>query len=72
MVLGHHLQIVATLETGEEILARQPRAGEEDLHGLTAGDRLWLGWSPAAALLLGPVEDRDGAAAGSVPLELQA
>ena len=33
MVLGHHLQIVAVLETGEEIVARQRRAGDE---GLTA------------------------------------
>jgi spermidine/putrescine transport system ATP-binding protein len=54
MVLGHHLQIVAVLETGEEIVARQRRAGEEGLGELSAGDKLWLGWSPTAALLLGP------------------
>ena len=31
MVMGHHLQIVATLETGEEVVARQRRAGDEGL-----------------------------------------
>ncbi len=60
MVLGHYLQIVIVLETGEEILVRQRRAGDEGLHHLTTGDKLWLGWSPAAALLLGPA---DGASA---------
>jgi spermidine/putrescine transport system ATP-binding protein len=62
MVLGHHLQIVVVLETGDELLVRQRRAGEEDLHHLSSGDKLWLGWSPAAALLLGPA---DGASAPS-------
>jgi spermidine/putrescine transport system ATP-binding protein len=69
MVLGHHLQIVATLDSGEEILARQRRTGEEDLHGIGAGDRLALVWGPAAALLLGPA---DGAGAADAALELQA
>jgi spermidine/putrescine transport system ATP-binding protein len=72
MVLGHHLQIVATLETGEEILARQRRTGEDDLHALGAGARVWLGWSPAAALLLGPADGRNGAATDFPPLELRA
>src|SRR5829696_1763658 len=71
MVMGHHLQIVAVLETGEEVVARQRRAGDEGLHGLGPGDKLWLGWSPTATLLLGPV---DGADAGhpAEPVEVQA
>ena len=47
------------LETGEEIVALQRRAGDERLEELSPGDKLWLGWSPTAALLLGPA---DGAA----------
>jgi spermidine/putrescine transport system ATP-binding protein len=54
MVLGHHLQIVAVLETGDEVVARQRRAGEEGLGEIGPGDKVWLGWSPTAALLLGP------------------
>jgi spermidine/putrescine transport system ATP-binding protein len=71
MVLGHNLQIVAVLETGEEIVARQRRAGDEGLSELSAGDKLWLGWSPTAALLLGPA---DGATdpQSVEPLEVQA
>jgi ABC-type Fe3+/spermidine/putrescine transport system ATPase subunit len=71
MVMGHHLQIVATLETGEEVLARQRRAGDEGLDALSAGDKLWLGWSPTATLLLGPVDGSEPAA-DSEPLEVQA
>jgi spermidine/putrescine transport system ATP-binding protein len=70
MVLGHNLQIVAVLETGEEVVALQRRAGDERLAGIAPGDKLWLGWSPTAALLLGPA---NGAAATTAePLELQA
>ena len=70
MVLGHDLQIVAVLETGEEIVAHQRRTGDEGLGGISPGDKLWLGWSPSAALLLGPA---NGAApAPEQPLELQA
>ena len=70
MVLGHNLQIVAVLETGEEIVARQRRAGDEGLSDVGPGDKLWLGWSPTAALLLGPA---NGAGPTAVePLELQA
>jgi spermidine/putrescine ABC transporter ATP-binding subunit len=70
MVLGHNLQIVAVLETGEELVARQRRAGDERLNGIAPGDKLWLGWSPTAALLLGPA---NGVSATAVaPLELQA
>jgi spermidine/putrescine ABC transporter ATP-binding subunit len=64
MVLGHNLQIVALLETGEEVVARQRRAGDERLTGIAPGDKLWLGWSPTATLLLGPVNG-----AGAVPAE---
>jgi spermidine/putrescine transport system ATP-binding protein len=71
MVLGHHLQIVAVLETGEEIVARQRRAGDEGLSGLAAGDKLWLGWSPKAALLLGPANGATDPRS-SEPLEVQA
>jgi len=70
MVLGHNLQIVAVLETGEELVALQRRAGDERLSGIAPGDKLWLGWSPTAALLLGPA---NGTSATVVaPLELQA
>ena len=70
MVLGHNLQIVAVLETGEEMVARQRRAGDERLAGIAPGDKLWLGWSPTATLLLGPA---NGASATTAePLELQA
>jgi spermidine/putrescine ABC transporter ATP-binding subunit len=70
MVLGHNLQIVAVLETGEEIVARQRRAGDEGLAGIGPGDKLWLGWSPTAALLLGPANGARPTTAE--PLELQA
>jgi spermidine/putrescine transport system ATP-binding protein len=70
MVLGHNLQIVAVLQTGEEIVARQRRAGEEGLGGISPGDKVWLGWSPAAALLLGPANG--ASATPGLPLELQA
>jgi spermidine/putrescine ABC transporter ATP-binding subunit len=71
MVLGHHVQIVATLESGDEIVALQRRAGDDPLEEVRPGDKLWLGWSPSAALLLGPA---DGAAdeAARDPLEVQA
>jgi spermidine/putrescine transport system ATP-binding protein len=71
MVLGHHLQIVAVLETGEEIVARQRRAGDEGLSALGAGDKLWLGWSPKAALLLGPANGATDPRSAE-PLEVQA
>jgi spermidine/putrescine ABC transporter ATP-binding subunit len=70
MVLGHNLQIVAVLETGEEMVARQRRAGDERLSDIAPGDKLWLGWSPTAALLLGPVNGTGATAVA--PLELQA
>jgi ABC-type sugar transport system ATPase subunit len=54
MVLGHHVQVVARLETGEEIVALQRRARDEELELVSAGDKVWLDWSPTAAMLLGP------------------
>jgi spermidine/putrescine ABC transporter ATP-binding subunit len=70
MVLGHNLQIVAVLDSGEVLVALQRRAGDERLAGIAPGDKLWLGWSPTAALLLGPV---NGVGADTAePLELQA
>jgi spermidine/putrescine ABC transporter ATP-binding subunit len=53
MVLGHEVQVVARLEAGDEILARQSRAGDDGVEGLGAGDRVWLEWDERAALLLG-------------------
>ena len=70
MVLGHNLQIVAVLDTGEVLVALQRRAGDDRLASISPGDKLWLGWSPTAALLLGPA---NGAGVTTAePLELQA
>ena len=65
MVLGHDVQVVARLETGEEIVAVQRRTGDDHLAGISPGDKVWLGWGRGAALLLGPA---DGAG-GSRPAE---
>ncbi|HKH15992.1 MAG TPA: ABC transporter ATP-binding protein [Solirubrobacteraceae bacterium] len=54
MVLGHHVQVVARLETGDKVVALQRRTGGEHLETLAAGDKVCLSWSPTAALLLGP------------------
>src|SRR3954469_25133592 len=56
MVLGHQLQVVAQLEGGTEVMARQPRAGGDGMVAFAPGDRVRLRWSPTAALLLGPAE----------------
>jgi spermidine/putrescine ABC transporter ATP-binding subunit len=53
MLLGHEVQVVARLEGGDEILARQSRAGEEGVERLAPGDRIWLVWAERATLLLG-------------------
>jgi hypothetical protein len=71
MVLGHHLQIVATLESGDELVALQRRAGDEGLGVIGPGEKLWLGWSPTAALLLGRVDGAD-LARPAHPVEVQA
>src|SRR4051812_20158395 len=71
MVLGHDLQIVAVLDTGEEIVAVQRRTGDEQLNDVNPGDKVWFRWGPAAALLLGSA---DGAIEARVaePAEVQA
>jgi spermidine/putrescine transport system ATP-binding protein len=56
MVLGHNLQVVARLETGNELMARQSRAGDEGVVAVAPGDKLRLRWAPNAALLLGPAD----------------
>jgi spermidine/putrescine ABC transporter ATP-binding subunit len=53
MVLGHHVQVVAHLETGDEIVALQRRAVDERIEHVNPGDEIFLGWSPTATLLLG-------------------
>jgi spermidine/putrescine ABC transporter ATP-binding subunit len=73
MVLGHDLQVVARLEGGADVMARQPRTGDESLAALSPGDKVWLTWGPAAALLLGPADgDRPPQSATPEPLELPA
>src|SRR6185503_14910269 len=67
MVLGHDVQVVAKLETGDEVVAVQRRSSEA--HGLNPGDKVWLEWSPTAALLLGPAEDGSGGSRPAEPLE---
>jgi ABC-type Fe3+/spermidine/putrescine transport system ATPase subunit len=71
MVLGHHVQVVALLESGHEIVALQRRSGDDQLEHVGPGDKVWLGWGPAAALLLGPA---DGSPTGrsADPVEVQA
>ena len=71
MVLGHHVQVVARLETGDEVVALQRRAGDEQLEEVGAGDKLWLGWSPTAALLLGPANGSADTVLAD-PVEVQA
>ncbi len=67
MVLGHHLQLVARLPGGPELLARQPRAAADPgLATLRAGDPVWLEWSPEGGLLLGP-DDLAAPAAAPLP-----
>jgi hypothetical protein len=63
--------VVARLETGDELVALQRRAGDERLEQIGAGDRVWLEWSPTAALLLGPV-DAAGDTVAADPVEVQA
>jgi len=54
MVLGHHLQLVARLPDGTELLARQPRAAADPaLAALRPGDAVWLEWAPESGILLG-------------------
>jgi spermidine/putrescine ABC transporter ATP-binding subunit len=71
MVLGHHVQVVAVLEGGDEVVALQRRAGGDHLERLSAGDKVWLSWSPTAALLLGPANGA-APARSTEPVEVQA
>src|SRR4051794_11846384 len=71
MVLGHHLQVVARLESGAEVMARQPRAGGEGMVSFATGDRVRLRWTPTAALLLGRAGDTQTTQTRE-PLELPA
>ena len=52
MVLGHEVQTVARLESGDEIIARQSRAEEDGVAALAPGDRIWLRVARASAPLL--------------------
>ena len=70
MVLGHHVQVVARIESGAEIVALQRRSGDERLELVGPGDKVWLGWSATAALLLGPADGSpDRAAADAVEVQ---
>jgi spermidine/putrescine transport system ATP-binding protein len=73
MVLGHDLQVVARLDGGAEVMARQPRTGDDGVSAVMPGEQVRLSWSPTAALLLGPADgDRPPASATPEPLELPA
>ena len=73
MVLGHDLQVVARLEGGAEVMARQSRTGDDGVSAVMPGEKVRLSWSPTAALLLGPADgDRPPASATPEPLELPA
>jgi len=69
MVLGHHVQIVARLDSGDDVVALQRRAGDERLEEVGQGDKVWLTWGPAAALLLGPADGAHAAAAERVEVQ---
>jgi spermidine/putrescine ABC transporter ATP-binding subunit len=69
MVLGHHVQIVARLETGDDIVALQRRSGDERIEEVGPGDKVWLGWSPTAALLLGPADHASDVRADRVEVQ---
>jgi spermidine/putrescine ABC transporter ATP-binding subunit len=72
MVLGHHVQLVARLADGTDVVARQRRvdadAGLAELH---PGDPVWIEWPAAAALLLGPVNGSTPISAGVKSVEAQ-
>jgi spermidine/putrescine transport system ATP-binding protein len=73
MVLGHDLQVVARLEGGAEVMARQPRTGDDGVSAVMPGETVSLSWSPTAALLLGPADgERPPESATPEPLELPA
>jgi TOBE domain len=59
------------LETGEEVVAVQRRTGDEHIDEVNPGDKVWLRWSPTAALLLGPANGTSEARTAE-PAEAQA
>jgi spermidine/putrescine transport system ATP-binding protein len=73
MVLGHDLQVVARLDGGAEVMARQPRTGDDGVSAVMPGETVRLSWSPTAALLLGPADGvHPPTSATPEPLELPA
>ena len=56
MVIGTRSPGRGALATGEELLAAPEPCGGRGADSLEPGDTLWLGWSPTATLLLGPVD----------------
>jgi spermidine/putrescine ABC transporter ATP-binding subunit len=71
MVLGQNVQLVAVMESGDEIVALQRRSGDEQLERVREGDTVWLGWNPNAALLLGAA-DAASRLRPAEPVEVQA
>jgi hypothetical protein len=71
MVLGQDVQTVARLADGSEVVARQRRAGSEDLAGLAPGAPVYFEWPAASALLLGPAEASVPGAVPATPAEPQ-
>ena len=72
MVLGHHLQIVAVLETGDTIVALQRRAGDEDLEGDRRRRQALARLEPDRCAAARPRERRRPTPARPNPLEVQA
>jgi len=67
---GHDVQVVARLRGGPEVVALQRRARDDGVGALAPGERLWLDWSTAPALLLGPADaGPTSAARPAEPLE---
>ena len=72
MVLGHHLQIVAVLETGEEIVARQRRTGDEGLERHRPRRQALARLEPDRRAAARSRERRERPRARPSPLEVQA
>ena len=71
MVLGHDLQIVAVLQTGEEIVARQRRTGDEGLGEISPRRQAVARLEPHGGAAAGTRERRERTRRPE-PLELQA
>ena len=52
MVIGPAIQCVVRTEDGQEVLVRKQRGGEGAAETLSEGDRVWLTWAEASALVL--------------------